>query len=314
MDIIVVSNKRGRTWRIRLDLRHVLSWLPLGLAVSLLLTAVFMLGFWVRGDGSVLPTGLVAAWAKEVSAQRAELGSARELAEQNAHALARRIAQLQAHMLRVNAAGARLTEIAGLDRGEFDFAQAPALGGPEEPDGQEAALAQETTLANVLASLDHFEERLSDRERQMRVLEDLLLASRMQKQVRPSGWPVENGWISSLFGRRIDPFTGRIAHHAGIDFAARAGTDVLSVAAGIVTEAGDRFGYGRIVEINHGNGYVTRYGHNSQVLVKAGDKVNKGQRIALMGSTGRSTGPHVHFEVLYNGSVVNPERYIQAAR
>lgn len=308
MDIIVVSNKRGRTWRVRLDARHVLGWLPLAAVAAMLVAGIFALGYMSRGDGSVLPTSLVAAWAEAVNSQRAELTQARQTSEENAHALARRIAELQAHMLRVNAAGSRLTEIAGLDRGEFNFDQQPALGGPEESDDQE------TTLTHVLSSLDQFEDQLSDRERQMRVLEDLLLASRLQKQVKPSGWPVENGWISSVFGRRIDPFTGRYANHFGIDFAAREGTDVLSVAAGIVTEAGDRFGYGRIVEINHGNGYVTRYGHNEQVLVKAGDKVNKGQRIALMGSTGRSTGPHVHFEVLYNGSVVNPERYIQAAR
>jgi murein DD-endopeptidase MepM/ murein hydrolase activator NlpD len=148
----------------------------------------------------------------------------------------------------------------------------------------------------------------------MRVLEDLLLVSRLQRQVKPSGWPVERGWISSAFGMRTDPFTGRRAMHTGTDFAGRAGADVLSVAAGIVTEAGPRFGYGMVVEINHGNGYVTRYGHNARVLVKPGDKVNKGQRIALIGSTGRSTGPHVHFEVLFNDKVVNPTEYIEASR
>ncbi|HVT35258.1 MAG TPA: M23 family metallopeptidase, partial [Nevskiaceae bacterium] len=266
------------------------------------------LGYLARGDGSVLPSGLVATWAEEVSAQHSELNKAREEAEENARALARRIAQLHAHMMRVNAAGARLTEIAGLDRGEFNFDQAPAVGGPEE------ASAQETGLVQVISSLDQFEAQLSDRERQMRVLEDLLLASRLQKQVKPSGWPVDNGWISSTFGWRTDPFTGRYAQHTGIDFAAREGADVLAVATGIVTEAGERFGYGNLVEINHGNGYVTRYGHNERILVKVGDKINKGQRIALMGSTGRSTGPHVHFEVLFNGNVVNPQQYIQAAR
>lgn len=308
MDIIVVSNKRGRTWRVKLDWRHAFSWLPYAMLTTGLMAGIFTLGYWTRGDGSVLPAELVTAWAQEVSTQRGELSKARASSEENAHALARRIAQLQGHMLRVNAAGSRLTELAGLDRGEFNFEQAPAVGGPEETGDQE------TTLVHVLSSLDRFEDQLSDRERQMRVLEDLLLASRLQKEVKPSGWPVENGWISSAFGRRIDPFTGRRAHHAGIDFAAKPGADVQTVAAGIVTESGERFGYGHIVEINHGNGYITRYGHNSRVLVKSGDKVNKGQRIALMGSTGRSTGPHVHFEVLYNGNVVNPEQYIKAAR
>lgn len=308
MDIIVVSNQRGRSWRIRLDPRHVRGWLPLVAVGAIVLTGIFSLGYLARGDGSVLPESLVATWAEEVNAQRVLLQQARSSAEEDANALARRIARLQAHMLRLDAAGLRLTEVAGLDRGEFNFDQAPAVGGPE------GAVNDSNSLESVLVSLDSFEKQLSDRERQLRVLEDLLLASRLQKQVKPSGWPVENGWISSMFGWRTDPFTGRLSQHSGIDFAGRAGSDVLAVAAGIITEAGSRYGYGNIVEINHGNGYVTRYGHNRDVLVKAGDKVNKSQRIARMGSSGRSTGPHVHFEVLFNGQIVNPEQYIQAAR
>lgn len=309
MDIIVVSNKRGRTWRVKLHPRHVFSWLPLAAVVAVVTAAIFGAGYGLRGDGSVLPAGLVADWAREVGLQRAELSKAREEAEQNTHALARRIALLHAHMLRLDAAGKRLTTVAGLDAGEFNFDQAPPLGGPEE-----TVVHEEGALDHVLASLDQFEKQLSDRERQMRVLEDLLLASRLQKQVKPSGWPVDSGWISSSYGMRTDPFNGRYAMHSGIDFASREGSDVLAVAAGIITEAGDRFGYGDMVEINHGNGFVTRYGHNEKVLVRAGDKVNKGQRVALMGSTGRSTGPHVHFEVLFNGQVVNPAKYIEAAR
>ncbi|AXQ31637.1 hypothetical protein D0B54_05100 [Solimonas sp. K1W22B-7] len=270
-------------------------------------TAVFFAGYASHGQRGVLPERLVADWANEVQTQRAELKQARAAAEEDANALARRIALLQAHMLRLNAAGQRLTEIAGLEQGEFDFAQPPPIGGPEE------AEVEGSGLTTVLGSLDDFEQQLTDRERQLRVLEDLLLASRLQKQTRPSGWPVENGWISSLFGWRSDPFTGRTTMHAGIDFAARAGADVMSAAAGVISQAGPHNGYGNLVEINHGNGYVTRYGHNSRILVNVGDRVLKGQRIALVGSTGRSTAPHVHFEVLFNGAVVNPQEYIQAA-
>jgi murein DD-endopeptidase MepM/ murein hydrolase activator NlpD len=308
MDIIVVSHRGGRTWRLRADPRNLRLWLPVLALAGLIVGVVFQVGYWSRGDGSVLPEGMVKSWAQEVHLQREALHQARNEAEENASALARRIAQLQAHMVRLDAAGARLTQVAGLDNGEFNFDEPPPVGGPESADATAPALEQ------VLVSLDTFEKQLSDRERQLRVLEDLLLASRLQTQVKPSGWPVENGWISSLFGWRTDPFTGRMAQHSGIDFAGRIGSDVQAVAAGIVTDAGDRFGYGNLVEINHGNGYVTRYGHNSQVLVHVGDKVNKGQRIALMGSSGRSTGPHVHFEVLFNGQMVNPEQYIQAAR
>lgn len=309
MDIIVVSKERGRTWRFHLHPRNVLGWLPLAAVAVAVCTLCGAIGYWAHGDGEVLPSGLVAAWAQEATAQREEISKTREAAEENARALARRIAELQAHVLRLDAAGQRLTQIAGLDKGEFNFDTPPPVGGPEEP-----ADGQEPVLGPVMTSLDNFETQLTDRERQMHVLEDLLLASRLQKKVRPSGWPIDDGWISSNFGWRTDPFTGRYAFHPGIDFAAPSGSNVEAVAAGIVTEAGEHSGYGLLVEINHGNGYVTRYGHNSRILVKVGDKVNKGQRISLMGSTGRSTGPHVHFEVLYNGEVVNPEQYIQAAQ
>lgn len=308
MDIIVVSKKRGRTWRLQLEPGHVLGWLPLAVAGVTLCLLCVTIGYWVRGNGEVIPSGLVSSWAEEVAAQRAELAQTRSLAEHNSHALARRIAQLQAHVLRLDAAGQRLTQVAGLDKGEFNFALPPPVGGPES-----ASTGFEPGFGSVLASLDRFEQQLSDRERQMRVLEDLLLASRLQKQVKPSGWPVESGWISSAYGWRTDPFTGLYTLHSGIDFAAREGSDVQAVAAGIVTDVGERSGYGQLVEINHGNGYITRYGHNETILVKVGDKVNKGQRISLIGSSGRSTGPHVHLEVLLNGTIVDPQQYIDAS-
>ncbi|WP_028009001.1 M23 family metallopeptidase [Solimonas flava] len=307
MDIIVVSHQRGRTWRLRLDVRHVWGWLPFALAGLFLIGASFAVGYWTRGGSSVLPPRLVAAWAQEVEQQRHALRTTRSEAEQNAAALSRRLAQLQAHVLRLDAAGQRLTEIAGLEEGEFNFSEPPPVGGPE-------VNPADTSFDPVLASLTNYERQLSDRERQFRVLEDLLVASRLQKEVRPSGWPIENGWISSVFGTRADPFTGRLARHQGIDFAGRTGAEVQAVAAGIVAFAGPSEGYGNLVEINHGNGYSTRYGHNSAILVRVGEKIARGQAVARIGSTGRSTGPHVHFEVLYNGTAVDPERYIQAAR
>ena len=287
---------------------HVMGWLPFALPIALACLLCMTIGYWIHGDGAVIPSGLVSSWAEEVEAQRADLTKTRAMAEENSHALARRIAQLQAHVLRLDAAGQRLTQVAGLDRGEFNFAVPPPVGGPESAAGREPG------FDGVLSSLDRFEQQLSDRERQMRVLEDLLLASRLQKLVKPSGWPVESGWISSTYGWRTDPFTGLYTLHSGIDFAAREGSDVQAVAAGIVTDVGERSGYGQLVEINHGNGYATRYGHNDKILVKVGDKVNKGQRISLIGSTGRSTGPHVHFEVMLNGAVVDPQQYIDASR
>jgi murein DD-endopeptidase MepM/ murein hydrolase activator NlpD len=309
VDIILVSHKRGRTWRVTLSTRRVMGWLPPALLGVLAFSATLGLGYGIKSMDGRLPVEIVGLWAGELQQQRAQLASTRELVENNTGALARRLAELNAHVMRLDAAGARLTEIAGLDKGEFDFSQPPPVGGPEV----DAPSAQPVSADEVLSSLASFEKQLSDRERQMRVLEDLLLASRLQKEVRPSGWPVENGWISSLFGMRMDPFTGLRAFHAGVDFAARQGANVQSVAAGIVSDVGERFGYGLLVEINHGNGYSTRYGHNSTALVTIGDRIRKGQAVALVGDSGRSTGPHVHFEVLLNGRTVNPYQYIQEA-
>ena len=309
MDLILVSHKRGRTWRVSLSLRHVFGWLPIAAALAATFAGTLALGWWLKSIDARLPVNIVGMWAGELQEQRQELARTRELVQNNSNALARRLAQLHAHVMRLDAAGARLTEIAGLDKGEFDFTNPPGVGGPEtDPVGSPLSVDQ------ALASLDDFEKQLSDRERQMRVLEDLLLASRLQKEVHPSGWPVETGWISSLFGMRTDPFTGLRSFHAGVDFAGREGSSVLAVAAGIVADVGERFGYGLLVEINHGNGFVTRYGHNDAALVQVGQRVRKGEAIAQMGSTGRSTGPHVHFEVLLNGRTVNPYQYVQAAR
>lgn len=314
MDVILISHKRGRTWRVTLSTRSLRGWLPAALAGMAVFGVVLLLGYGIKAFQGRLPVDIVGLWAEELQQQRAQLAATREMVENNTGALARRLAQLHAHVMRLDAAGSRLTEIAGLDKGEFNFSQPPPLGGPEAALAEGGAAAEPLAVNDILQSLDSFEKQLADRERQMRVLEDLLLASRLQREVRPSGWPVENGWISSLFGTRMDPFTGQRAFHAGVDFAARQGSNVQSVAAGIVSDVGQRMGYGLLVEINHGNGYVTRYGHNDTSLVAVGERVRKGQAVALVGDSGRSTGPHVHFEVLLNGRTVNPYEYIQAAR
>jgi murein DD-endopeptidase MepM/ murein hydrolase activator NlpD len=195
--------------------------------------------------------------------------------------------------------------MAKLNDGEFDFSNPPALGGADSgADGQPAQ------IPNLTAMVDDLQTQLSSREQQLGVLENLILNRELNKQVYPEGRPVEEGFISSYFGRRADPFTGYSAVHKGLDFAGPQGTKVISVAAGLVTFAGERAGYGEMIEINHGNGLATRYCHNEQLLVKQGDMVRKGQDLALMGSTGRSTGPHLHFEVLKNGTQVDPLRFI----
>jgi murein DD-endopeptidase MepM/ murein hydrolase activator NlpD len=315
MEVILVSHKRGRTWKFQLELLSLRTWLPLAAAMTVFGAVLLAAGYWLRPvTRSVIPQNVAGNWSTELDRQRAELAQTRAAAEENARALSRRIAMLNAEVMRLDAAGSRMISVAHIDPAEFSFDKPPPVGGPAS--AGEAAQPP-VAMTDVLASLDSLEQRLNDREREMRVLEDLLLSSRMQKEVRPSGWPVAEGYITSPFGFRTDPFTGLRSNHPGIDFAAAEGSNVLAVASGIVTKAGEEEGYdgyGRIVEINHGNGYATRYGHNERVLVHIGDRVRRGQVIAKMGSTGRSTGPHVHFEVLLNGVQVNPERYIEASR
>lgn len=220
-------------------------------------------------------------------------------------ALALRIGGLDAQLLRINALGKRLTEMANIRSREFDFDRDPPQGG-----GDASEAGRGVSLGEVGTSMARVESLLDFRNAQLTVLERLLLRRKLTDEIVPSGKPVSEGYISSGFGERMDPFNGEEAFHKGIDFAAPAGSDVLAVAAGIVTAAGARDGFGVMVEVEHGDGYVTRYAHNSQVLVKAGDVVQRGQRLAVVGSTGRSTGPHVHFEVLKNDKAVNPASFI----
>jgi len=159
--------------------------------------------------------------------------------------------------------------------------------------------------------MDKLAEDIESRGDQLSILETLLVDRKIQSDVFLAGRPVEKGWMSSRFGRRTDPINGRLAWHNGVDFAGKDGSDVITVAAGVVVYAGPRSGFGKMVEINHGSGFTSRYGHHKELFVKVGDIVKKGQIVGKMGSSGRSTGPHVHFEVFKNGRVVDPYSYIQ---
>jgi murein DD-endopeptidase MepM/ murein hydrolase activator NlpD len=220
-------------------------------------------------------------------------------------ALTVRLAELQARMVRLEALGEHMAQAAQLDNGEFDFSQPPAIGGPETD-----VIADVGKWA-VLSALDNLSVSLQERSRQLGILETLLTTRKFDGERTVAGKPVRIGALASSFGVRRDPFTGRLARHAGLDFTGPLGSDILSVASGVVTWSSYKDGYGRMVEINHGDGFSTRYAHNSQNLVKVGDTVKKGQIIALMGSSGRSTGSHVHFEVLKGGNQVNPLAYIR---
>lgn len=250
----------------------------------------------------------ILAWQQDLAEQQAQIDEARRAAEDSMVALAMRLGQAQAHVLRLDALGQRLTRMADLDEGEFDFAHAPALGGPEL-----RLQDEQIGLPDFVAQLETLAAQLERREGQLAVLENLMLNRNLQREVLPAGRPALGGWLSSRFGYRTDPFTGKRAFHGGVDIAGRRGTPIVATASGVVTYSGRRYGYGKLVEINHGNGFSTRYAHNHENLVEVGDTVRKGDHIALMGATGRATAPHVHFEVLENGRVVNPTRYLRAA-
>ncbi len=283
-----------------------------GLAAVAVFAFIMAIGFagghWYSSmNGSGVSSNELTSLNAQLDEQRDTINAIRQGNEDTLDALAVRIAQMNARMIRLDAVGRRLTEMADIDDGEFNFDSEPALGGPEEP----MSAGSNVPVSEVLELMTSLGYQLDNREAQLAVLESVLMNQNLSERVYPQGRPVKSGWLSSYFGKRTDPFTGKPANHTGIDFAGKLGAEIVAVAAGVVTWSGDRYGYGIMVEINHGNGYSTRYAHNSENLVAVGDEVEKGQIVALMGETGRATGPNLHFEVLHNGRRVNPVKFIR---
>ena len=311
MNIILFTTVQGRPGSLNLSRPRI--YLPL-LALVCLIGGLLVYGGYRFGGGTQTAQTDKADetpnWHAELESQREELERARRRSQAHLDALSLRVAQIQAQAMRLDGLGQRLVDLADLDEDEFNFGQTPAQGGPADAGDQDGSFAP----PDFMLELESLSAQLKERERQLIVLEDMLEDRHLSKQGRPSGRPVTEGWLSSGFGKRTDPFTGRPAIHNGVDFAGKAGSAIVAVAAGVVTWAGPRSGYGNLVEVNHGRGFVTRYAHNRKHRVKVGQSVKKGQQIAEMGSSGRSTGPHVHFEVLRNGKAVDPRRYLTAAR
>lgn len=304
MQLVILCKDRGHIGQFSAGK----AWCLLGFAVVTVCALTFYAGFRAAGAfGAYSPEARVAELQAGLAEQRDVLATTRTDLNQNLDALALRLGQMNAHVVRIDALGARLTQMAGLSDGEFDFSVDPSLGGPEAP----VSGAGGNSLAALVETLDLLDLQVADRSRQLLVLEDLLLNRKLADEVHPEGRPVSTGYISSGFGERSDPFTGRLAFHEGVDFAGRQGNEIVVVASGVVTWAGDRFGYGQMVEVNHGNGYATRYAHNAENLVSIGDTVKRGDVIATMGDTGRATGPNLHFEVLLNGRAVDPLTFIE---
>ena len=266
----------------------------------LVLSLAFGAGFALRGSNPVAQAR-VATLKQDLARQRVELAEARQDAQREINAIAARVGELQAQANRLNALGQRLTRDGKLSEGEFNFDKLPGMGGAES--------VADVPAGDLLQSLDQLQGEFDRSGRQLTVLEAMLYDQQLELAAIPSGRP-SKGYITSGFGTRNDPIRGGLAHHLGIDFDANKGDPVLAAAGGVVRFAGVKSGYGQVVEVDHGNGYSTLYGHNSRIVVRAGDIVRPGQTLARAGSTGRSTGPHVHFEVHVNGRPVNPRKFL----
>ena len=305
MHIILVSDRLATAKSISLGTRHLL------LGIALLTAAVLVLSssmfYLVFRHAVEIKLPLVQELL--LSAQEQQTRSAKEFMRENLNAMAVRVGQMQAQMVRLDALGERLSALAGIKPQEFRMNELPGRGGalPTSMPVQDLSMSQLTGQLDVLSK--HMENRYD----YMGILENRLFDSRAKKKLMPTARPVDVDWNASSFGWRIDPITGQNAMHEGIDFLVDAGTPVHAAAGGVVVVAQFHPQYGYMVDIDHGNDFTTRYAHNSKLLVKAGDVVQRGAIIALSGSTGRSTGPHVHFEVRYKGVAQNPNRFLQAS-
>lgn len=273
----------------------VLSILALGAGMHMLLS-----------DTDDAAKARLAEMQERLDAQRQALAELRASSERDLNALAARLGELQAQANRLNALGERLTRIGQIADGEFDFLDVPGIGGAEP-------ITPQSPL-DVFQRIDELADQFEKSGEQLSVLESLLADRAVDVEATPAGMPVDSGYMSSHFGYRTDPITGGKQFHRGLDFSGNPGDPVKVVADGVVIFAGRDAGYGNVVDVDHGNGLMTRYAHNRQLLVRIGERVRAGQQIAAMGATGRATGTHLHFEVWRDGRPVNPRQFLSIGR
>ncbi|HEY9112277.1 MAG TPA: M23 family metallopeptidase [Rhodanobacteraceae bacterium] len=309
MGMILVARSRRCEWsnahfyERKLANRRLRWRVTIGLAVCVVASAA--LAVWVASPRS-RTLAQIDAMHQQIAAQKAELQQVRTSAQRDITRMAIKLGELQADSARLDALGQRLVATGKLDPKEFDFSVPAGIGGPEVSVSPARSLPYDLSV-----SMEQLGRRFDVQQTQLGVLQSLLTDREVAANLIPSGMPVKDGYITSPFGERIDPFTGRESFHPGLDIGAFRGEQVHAVAAGVVTYAGVRPGYGKVVEIDHGDGYMTRYAHNSRLLARVGEHVHAGEVISDAGSTGRSTGPHVHFEVWHDGKVVNPLAYVR---
>ena len=307
MNIILVTSATSPARTLTLDWRH---WTLGGLGLAIVFVAFTGVFNFVtlRYAASIQHPWLLAIVLAD---QRREALKTQQQVQGYLNAMALRLGELQAQMMRLDGLGEHLAKVAGLTPQELPSLQSgeiPGRGGAESSLPSRALTIEE--FSQLLGKLGRQLEARSD---QLGVLEALLVQDSANRKFMPTLAPIIDGWFSSNFGYRIDPFTGLQTFHEGIDFPAEQGTLVVASASGKVIEAGVHPQYGKILAIDHGNGLVSRYAHAAEVFVHEGDLVVRGQRVATVGSTGRSTGPHLHFEVRLNGIPQNPVRFLRSA-
>jgi murein DD-endopeptidase MepM/ murein hydrolase activator NlpD len=302
VQIILISDRLAKARSVTLSLRHLIGTAFAGLLMVCAATAgLYWLTLRYAADMRIPVLDQLVLSANEAEAERG-----RAFVQQNLNAMAVKLGEMQAQLTRLDALGERLSSLAGLRPQEFRFSEAPGLGGaaPTLMPPQNLSLAD---FSDKLASLARNVETRND---MMGVLEAQLFEQAVKKKMIPTMMPVKAPYNASAFGRRVDPFTGQWAMHEGIDFLAEAGSPIAAAAGGVVVFAGFHPQYGYMVDIDHGNDLVTRYAHCSKLFVKEGDVVQRGRKIGEVGSTGRSTGPHLHFEVRYRGAAQNPSKFL----
>ena len=304
MQVILISSRLAKARSLTLSLRHVLVTFALACAALVCLTGItYWLSLRFAVDLKIpLVTQLVLA------TQKGETERSREFMQQNLNAMAVKIGEMQAQLSRLDALGERLSALAGFKPGEFRFSEAPGLGGAQST----SMPPQNLTLTQFNEQVALLSRQMENRTDQLGVLEAQLFEQAVKKKAMPTMMPVTAPFNASGFGIRIDPFSGQQAMHEGIDFITDTGTPVVAAAGGVVQFAGFHPQYGNMIDIDHGNDLVTRYAHLSKVLVKEGDLLHRGRRVGDSGNTGRSTGPHLHFEVRFRGAPQNPSRFLLA--
>ena len=305
MHIILVSNRLTRARSLTLTTAHVVAGaVALAAMVIVLAGALFYVS--VRHAAQIR---LPMVESLLLSVQQDQARKAEDFLRENLNAMAVKLGQMQAQLMRLDALGERLSGLAGLKSQEFRFGEVPGRGGAVST----LSPPHDLSLGEFSQQLDTLSKQMENRTDYLGIVESTLFDARVKKKLMPTITPVEASWNASSFGWRIDPITGQQALHEGIDFIADVGTPVFAAAGGVVVFAEYHNQYGRMVEIDHGNDFITRYAHASKLLVKVGEVVRRGRKVAEVGSTGRSTGPHLHFEVRYKGVAQNPGRFLQAS-